>query len=134
MLRLNTRTIKIGNLYLGGKNPITIQSMTNTDSTKVLETFTQVEQLIRTGCEIIRVSVPNESSLKVLLEIKEQTQVPLIADIHFDAGLALNCINKGIDGVRINPGNIGGEEAVSKIIEAAKKANTCIRIGVNSGS
>lgn len=131
---VNTRTIKIGNITLGGGSRIAIQSMTNTDSTKLFETFTQVEQLVRSGCEIVRVSIPNESSLNVLLEIKSKTLIPLIADIHFDSALALSCINKGIDGVRINPGNIGGKEPLAKIIEAAKKAKTCIRIGVNSGS
>jgi len=134
MLRLNTRTIRIGNLILGGSNPIAIQSMTNTDSTKLMETFTQVEQLVRAGCEIVRISVPNESALKVFLEIKSNTEVPLIADIHFDAGLALKCIEKGCAGVRINPGNIGGKEPVTKMIDAAKKSGSCIRVGVNSGS
>ncbi|MCX6112388.1 MAG: flavodoxin-dependent (E)-4-hydroxy-3-methylbut-2-enyl-diphosphate synthase [Proteobacteria bacterium] len=134
MSRLNTRIINMGKVSLGRGNPIAIQSMTNTDSTKLLETFTQVEQLVRAGCEIIRISVPNEKALKVFLEIKPNVEVPLIADIHFDAGLALKCVEKGCAGVRINPGNIGGKESIVKIIDAAKKNKVCIRIGVNSGS
>jgi (E)-4-hydroxy-3-methylbut-2-enyl-diphosphate synthase len=134
MSHANTRVINVGGLRLGGGNPIAVQSMTNTDSTKLLETSTQVEQLLRAGCEIIRISVPNEKALNVFLEIRSKTEVPLIADIHFDASLALKCVAKGCAGVRINPGNIGGKDAVTKIIEAAKKSGTCIRIGVNSGS
>ncbi|MEI6079505.1 MAG: flavodoxin-dependent (E)-4-hydroxy-3-methylbut-2-enyl-diphosphate synthase [bacterium] len=134
MSRNKTRVINIGNVRLGGDNPIVVQSMTNTDSTKLLETSTQVEQLLRAGCEIIRISVPNEHALKVFLEIKNNTEVPLVADIHFDASLALKCVENKCAGVRINPGNIGNQDVVLKIIEAAKKTGTCIRIGVNSGS
>ena len=134
MSRNKTRVINIGNVRLGGDNPIAMQSMTNTDSTKLLETSTQVEQLLRAGCEIIRISVPNEHALKVFLEIKNNTEVPLVADIHFDPSLALKCVENKCAGVRINPGNIGNEDVVLKIIEAAKKSDTCIRIGVNSGS
>ena len=130
----HTRTIKIGRLELGGSNPIRVQSMTNTDSSKFLETWTQVEQLIHSGCEIVRIGVKDEKCLESFIKIKEQTAVPLVADIHFNGELAVECIKKGAAGVRINPGNIGKPEMVEKIIDVAKRSDVCIRIGVNSGS
>lgn len=134
MQKRHTRTVKIGGLTLGANNPIRVQSMTNTDTSKFLETWTQVEQLMLVGCEIIRLGVTDEKSLDSFIKIKSQTDVPLVADIHFNGELAIDCINKGADGVRINPGNIGKPEMVERIIEAAKKTSVCIRIGVNSGS
>jgi len=134
MQKRHTRTIKIGQLKLGGTNPIRVQSMTNTDTSKFLETWTQVEQLVYAGCEIIRLGVTDEKCLDPFIKIKEQTKVPLVADIHFNGELAIECIKRGADGVRINPGNIGKLEMVEKIIDAAKKTDVCIRIGVNSGS
>jgi len=130
-----TRTIKIGGLSVGGKNPIRVQSMTNTNTADAKATLKQVNALVDAGCEIVRLSVKDEAALKGFLEVQKKVAVPLVADIHFDHKLAVKCIQKGCKGVRINPGNIGGIEAVKKVIVAAKaKKNVCIRIGVNSGS
>jgi (E)-4-hydroxy-3-methylbut-2-enyl-diphosphate synthase len=132
---MSTRTIKIGELSVGGKNPIRIQSMTNTDTSDLKATLKQVSALVDAGCEIVRLSVKDAAALKGFLEVQKQVAVPLVADIHFDHKLAVKCIQKGCNGVRINPGNIGGVETVREIIAAAKaKKNVCIRIGVNSGS
>ena len=134
MRRRHTRTIKLGSLKLGGLNPIRVQSMTNTNTAKFLETWTQVEQLVYSGCEIIRIGVTDEKALDCFGKIKKQADVPLVADIHFSGDLAIKCIKKGADGVRINPGNVGKPEMVEKIIAEAKKTDVCIRIGVNAGS
>jgi len=134
MASKKTRTVKVGNVLVGGGNPVRVQSMTNTDTSKFLETFTQVEELIGAGCEIVRLSVPDEKSLISFLKIQSKVDVPLVADIHFNGKLALNCIERGCAGVRINPGNIGRKELVEKMVSAAKKSGTALRIGVNSGS
>lgn len=131
---MKSKAIKLGNLLIGGGNPIRVQSMTNTDTSKFLETFTQVEELIGSGCEIVRLSVVDEKALVSFLKIQSKVDVPLVADIHFDGKLALKCVESGCAGVRINPGNIGSKELVKKIVLAAKESGTAIRIGVNSGS
>jgi len=132
--RRKTREIKIGHLKLGGNNPILVQSMTNTDTKDSKATIDQIKRLEKAGCEIIRVSVPDQESALALKEIKKNISIPLVADIHFDWKMAIESIRNGADKIRINPGNIGDEEKVRLIAEEAKKNNVGIRVGINSGS
>lgn len=132
--RKKTRVVKIGNVSVGGDNPIAIQSMCNTKTADVNATVKQITDLENEGCEIIRVAVPDMTAAEALGEIKRRIHIPLVADIHFDYRLALKAIEMGIDKLRINPGNIGGEDRVKAVVEAAKAKNIPIRIGVNSGS
>jgi len=127
-----TREISIGPLRVGGNNPIRVQSMTNTKTH--VQTLEQVLKLQQSGCEIIRLSVPNKEQLASFIEVKKQAIVPLVADIHYDHELALECLKNGADCVRINPGNIGGADNTAKVINAAKEYKKAIRIGINSGS
>ncbi|MDD2822499.1 MAG: flavodoxin-dependent (E)-4-hydroxy-3-methylbut-2-enyl-diphosphate synthase [Candidatus Daviesbacteria bacterium] len=129
-----TRVVKVGNLKLGGDNPIRIQSMCDTDTRNVKATVKQILELEKAGCEIIRVAIPDMEAAQAIGKIKKQIHIPLVADIHFDYLLALEVIKQGIDKVRINPGNIGSEEKVKAVVEACKKKNIPIRIGVNVGS
>lgn len=129
-----TRTVKVGNLILGGNNPIRIQSMCNTDTRDIKATVKQILKLEKEGCEIIRVAVPDMIAAQAIGKIKKQIHIPLVADIHFDYQLALEVIKQGIDKVRINPGNIGSEKYVKAVVEACQKKNIPIRIGVNVGS
>lgn len=132
--RKKTKKIKIGNKYIGGNAPILIQSMTNTKTSDVEKTINQIKALEKAGCEIIRVSVPDEKSAVALKRIKKEISIPLVADIHFDYRLAIKSIKYGADAIRINPGNIGNEENVKKILNLSKDKNIPIRIGVNLGS
>ncbi|NQV17762.1 MAG: flavodoxin-dependent (E)-4-hydroxy-3-methylbut-2-enyl-diphosphate synthase [Armatimonadetes bacterium] len=132
--RKKTRVIKVGNVPIGGENPIVIQSMTNTDTCDVNRTVEQIRELMIAGCEIIRIAVPSFEAAAAIKQIKRSISIPLIADIHFDYKLALASINSGVDGLRLNPGNIGGYQNVLKVLEAAKVRKIPIRIGVNSGS
>lgn len=132
--RRQTRVIHVGPVAIGGKHPITVQSMTNTDTKDVEATVSQIEELERAGCEIVRVGIPDMPAAEKFGEIKNRTKVPLIADIHFDYRLALRVIEEGVDGLRINPGNIGEKKRVQEVVEAAGKKNIPIRIGVNAGS
>lgn len=134
MNRKNTRKIKIGNIYVGGDSPITIQSMTNTDTRNVDSTVSQILKLEDAGCQIIRCAVPDMEASEALGKILKQIHIPLVADIHFDYKLALNSINNGVSALRINPGNIGSIDRVKAVAEAAKISGVPIRIGVNSGS
>lgn len=129
-----TREIKIGNLYIGGDNPVIIQSMTNTPTEDVEKTVAQIKELEKAGCELVRVTVNTEAAAEAIKEIKKQINIPLVADIHFDYKLALKAMENGIDKLRINPGNIGDDEKVRLVVEKAKELNIPIRIGVNSGS
>ena len=129
-----TKKIKVGNLYIGGNAPVVIQSMTNTDTRDVKKTVTQIKALEKAGCEMVRVAVPDIVAAKALGKIKKQMKIPLVADIHFSSRLALEAINQGIDKLRINPGNIGTEEEIKKVVLAAKKKKIPIRIGINGGS
>lgn len=129
-----TREVKVGNLILGGDNPVRVQSMCSTDTKDIDATVKQILELENEGCEIIRVAVPDMESAKCIGDIKKQINIPLVADIHFDYLLALEAIKQGIDKVRINPGNIGSEEKVKSVVEACKEKNVPIRIGVNVGS
>jgi len=124
----------VGSLAIGGDAPISVQSMTNTDTCDVSATISQIKALEAVGCEIIRVAVPDMESASILGEIKSEISIPLVADIHFDYRLALRAIEEGVDKLRINPGNIGESENVKAVVESAKKKNVPIRIGVNSGS
>lgn len=132
--RRKTRVVKIGDVLIGGDNPIAIQSMCNTKTSDIGATVKQILELEDAGCEIIRVAVPDMEAAEAISEIKKKIHIPLIADIHFDYRLALKAIENGVDKLRINPGNIGGEDRVKAVVEAAKAKSIPIRIGVNSGS
>ena len=132
--RRKTREINIGGVKIGGDNPIAIQSMCNTDTRDVKATVDQIKRLEKAGCEIIRVAVPDMEAAECIRDIKKSIDIPLVADIHFDYRLALRCMEKGIDKIRINPGNIGSADRVKQVADMAKKNGIPIRIGVNSGS
>lgn len=132
--RRKTRAIDVGGVGVGGDNPVRLQSMCNTDTRNQDATLGQIRALAEAGCEIVRLAVPDEEAARALPFIREKSPVPLIADIHFDHRLALTALEAGMDGLRINPGNIGGEEKVDAVVEAARKRGAPIRIGVNSGS
>lgn len=129
-----TRKIYYGNVPVGGGSPITVQSMTNTDTRDAQKTIIQIKELEKAGCDIIRVAVPDMEAAAVIKEIKKNINIPLIADIHFDYKLALESVKNGVDGLRINPGNIGSKDRVKEVIKACKDKKIPIRIGVNSGS
>ena len=134
MLRNETKEVRIGNVVIGGQNPIAIQSMTNTRTEDVEATVAQILKLEAAGCEIIRCTVPTMEAALALKEIKKQIHIPLVADIHFDYKMAIAAIENGADKIRINPGNIGSQERVKAVVDKAKEYNVPIRIGVNSGS
>ena len=129
-----TRTVDVGGVKIGGGNPISIQSMCNTDTRDAEATVRQILALEEAGCEIIRVAVPDAEAADAIAKIKKEIHIPLVADIHFDYRLALKCIENGIDKVRINPGNIGSRDRVKQVADAAKAKGIPIRIGVNGGS
>lgn len=133
-MRENTKTVKIGDKIIGGGNPILIQSMTNTKTEDVNATVTQILQLEKAGCDIIRSTANNEEAAKAFSKIKESIHIPIVADIHFDYRLAILAMEHGADKIRINPGNIGGAENIKKVVDTAKKYHVPIRVGVNSGS
>ena len=132
--RHKTRTVRIGDVAIGGDNPIRIQSMCNTKTENVEATVAQIRALAAAGCEIIRVAVPNEEAASALKDIRRQIKLPLVADIHFDYRLALAAMENGADKIRINPGNIGEDWKLREVVNAAKERNIPIRVGVNSGS
>ena len=132
--KYKSKEVKVGNLILGGDNPVRVQSMCNTLTKNIKATVAQIIELEKEGCEIIRVAVPDIESARAIGEIKKQINIPLVADIHFDHLLALEAIKQGIDKVRINPGNIGSEEKVKSVVRACQEKNVPIRIGVNVGS
>ena len=134
MNRRNSRKIKIGDIYIGGDSPITVQSMTNTDTRNVKATIEQIRGLESAGCDIIRCAVPDMEAAEAITHIAKEINIPLVADIHFDYRLALNAIKNGVSALRINPGNIGSMERVKMVAEHAMNAGIPIRIGVNSGS
>lgn len=134
MHRNHTRVITIGDRQIGGGNPILIQSMTNTKTEDVEATVRQILELEEAGCEIIRCTVPCQEAAKALGRIKSQIHIPLVADIHFDYRMAIAAIENGADKIRINPGNIGGQERIQAVVEAARQRSVPIRVGVNSGS
>ncbi|WP_411170536.1 flavodoxin-dependent (E)-4-hydroxy-3-methylbut-2-enyl-diphosphate synthase [Clostridium sp. MB05] len=134
MERKQTRKVKVGSCYLGGDAPVSIQSMTNTDTRDVEATLNQINTLYKAGCDIIRCAVPDMKAAEALKGICAASPIPVVADIHFDYKLALAAVENGVSALRINPGNIGSTEKVKIVAEAAKSKNIPIRIGVNSGS
>ena len=134
MFRDKTKEIRIGNVKIGGGNPVAIQSMTNTKTEDVDSTVSQILRLEAAGCDIIRCAVPTMEAAEALKEIKKQIHIPLVADIHFDYRLAVAAIENGADKIRINPGNIGAKERVCAVVDKAKEYGVPIRVGVNSGS
>ncbi len=134
ILRRKTRQISIGSVKVGGDAPVTVQSMTKTDTRDVRKTIYQIHQLEAAGCEIVRVAVVDRRAALAISEIKKKIRIPLIADIHFHASLALEAMASGADGLRINPGNIGGRDRLKTVALEAKARSIPIRIGVNAGS
>lgn len=134
MNRKNTRAVNVGGVIVGGNHPIVIQSMTNTSTEDVAQTVNQILELEREGCQIVRLAIPTQEAAIAVKEIKKKVNIPLVADIHFNHILALEVMKNGIDALRINPGNIGGEEKVKAVIRMAKEKKIPIRIGVNGGS
>ncbi len=134
MYRNDTKVVRIGDRVIGGGNPILIQSMTNTKTDDVAATVAQIQRLAAAGCDIIRCTVPDLAAARAIAEIKKQTAIPLVADIHFDYKMAVAAIENGADKIRINPGNIGSREKVAEVVRAARERDIPIRIGVNSGS
>ncbi len=132
--RRQTKQIMIGRIAIGGGAPVAVQSMTKTDTHDVEATVAQIRRLEKAGCEIVRLAVPDGRAAKALPEIKSRVSLPVIADIHFDYRLALASLEAGVDGLRLNPGTIGGADKIRKVVGAAKERKVPIRIGVNSGS
>ena len=134
MERRLTRQLEVGKVKVGGTAPIAVQSMTNTKTSDPVATLEQINRLAEAGCDIVRCAVPDMAAAEGLKTIVAESPIPVIADIHFDYKLALAAIEAGVDGLRLNPGNIGGNDRVAAVVEAAKKRNIPIRIGVNAGS
>lgn len=132
--RRKSKEISIGNVKIGGNSLISVQSMCNTDTRDVKSTLNQINELSEKGCELVRLAVLNQDAADAIKDIVKKSPVPLIADIHFDYKLAIQCINNGIDALRLNPGNIGKRENVEKVVTLAKQQQIPIRIGVNAGS
>lgn len=132
--RKKTKVIHVGQVAVGGNNPVSVQSMTKTDTRDVASTVRQIKSLEKCGCEIIRIAVPDIDAAKALGKIKSSVAIPIIADIHFDWKLALEAVRQGIDGLRINPGNIGARWKVEEVVASANDRGIPIRIGVNAGS
>ena len=134
MERRKTRQIQLGNVKIGGGAPVAVQSMTNTHTDDAAATLAQINRLAEAGCDIVRCAVPDMAAAEGLKEIVKKSPIPVIADIHFDYKLALAAVDAGVSGLRLNPGNIGGEDKVRAVVEAVKPLNIPIRIGVNAGS
>lgn len=132
--RRKTRQIQVGTVCVGGDSPVSVQSMTNTDTKNVEETVAQIVRLQDGGCDIVRVAVLDQEAARALRAIQDNIAIPLIADIHFDYRLAVAAMENGADGIRINPGNLGGEEKIALVVAAARQHRVPIRVGVNSGS
>jgi len=133
-MRKLTKEVSVGNIKIGNNNKITVQSMTTTDTRDIKATIKQIKELEDAGCDIVRVAVVDMDAARAIKEIKKEIKIPIIADIHFDYKLALESIESGVDGVRINPGNIGDTEKVRKVVKKCREKNLKIRIGVNGGS
>ena len=134
-IRRATKIVKIKDKAIGGNNDILIQSMTNTETADYKATIRQIKALEDAGCDIVRITVPDIASVETIKKIKEEgVKIPIVADIHFDYRIALECVKAGIDKIRINPGNIGEEWKIKEVADACKSAGVPIRIGVNSGS
>lgn len=133
-MRRKTKEVRIGNIKIGGDNPIAVQSMLNTPASDPEACVKQAKQLEKAGCEIIRTAVPNLDCVKTVYALKENINVPIVADIHFDYKIALECAEAGVDKIRINPGNIGSDDRVKAVADKCREKNIPIRVGVNSGS
>ncbi|MGF7397189.1 flavodoxin-dependent (E)-4-hydroxy-3-methylbut-2-enyl-diphosphate synthase [Thermoanaerobacterium thermosaccharolyticum] len=133
-MRKKTKEVRIGNIYIGGNNPIAVQSMTNTDTKDIKKTVNQIRDLQNAGCDIVRVAVLDFEAANAIKEIKKEINIPIVADIHFNYRLAIEAIKNGADKIRINPGNIGGEDKLKLVADAAEDSGIPIRVGVNSGS
>jgi (E)-4-hydroxy-3-methylbut-2-enyl-diphosphate synthase len=133
-MKKRTRAIHLGKVQIGGGAPVSVQAMTKTDTRNTGLTVRQIRRLERAGCDIVRVAVPDREAARNLASIKRAISIPLVADIHFDYRLALEALRQGVDGLRINPGNIGGADRVKAVVEAARERSVPIRIGVNTGS
>lgn len=134
MTRRISKQLRIGNVTVGGDAPIVVQSMTKTDARDIPATINQIKELEDSGCEIVRLAVPDREAAESLAAIRRSVSLPLIADIHFDYRLALAALRAGVDGLRLNPGNIGDKEQIARVVAAAKEREVPIRIGVNAGS
>ncbi len=134
IVRRQTRQIHVGNVAIGGGAPISVQSMTNTDTADVAATVAQIRRLEAAGCEIIRVAVPDMKAAEAIRAIRDEISIPLIADIHFDSRLAVAAVEHGAQAIRINPGNLGGEKMLARVVAAVRLHKVPIRVGVNSGS
>lgn len=134
MEKIKTKVVKVGDVLIGGDNPISIQSMTNTVTKDIEASVAQILALEEAGCDLVRAAISDMEDARAIVEIKKKINIPLIADIQYDYKLALAAVEHGADGLRINPGNIGSMDRVEKIVEACKKADISIRIGVNAGS
>lgn len=132
--RRSTRQVRVGSVSVGGGAPVSVQSMCNTDTRDVAATLAQIRRLARAGCEIVRLAVPDAPAADALAGVRAQTHMPLVADIHFDHRLALAALDAGVDGLRLNPGNIGASWKVGEVVRAARERAVPIRIGVNAGS
>ena len=132
--RRKTPRVKIGNIYIGGNEPIAVQSMLNRRSDDFEGSVAQAKQLEAAGCDIVRAAVPDMKAVRLISELKNNISIPVVADIHFDYKLALECVSAGVDKIRINPGNISSEDRVKAVADACRNAGVPIRIGVNSGS
>jgi (E)-4-hydroxy-3-methylbut-2-enyl-diphosphate synthase len=133
-MQRNSRQIKIGSVSVGGGAPVTVQSMTKADTRDVSATVAQIKSLEKAGCDIVRLAVPDMDAALALGKIKKQTKIPIVSDIHFDYRLALEAVRQGVDGMRINPGNIGAKYRIKAVVDAVRERGIPIRIGVNSGS
>jgi (E)-4-hydroxy-3-methylbut-2-enyl-diphosphate synthase len=133
-IREKTKIVKVANLIIGGNAPVSVQSMTTTDTKDVITTINQIKEMENVGCELVRIAIPDLESCRSIPLIKKEINIPLVADIHYDYKLALKSIDLGIDGLRINPGNIKDKEKIKLIIESAKGRNIPLRCGINSGS
>lgn len=134
VMRRNTRQIQVGSVAVGGTALVSVQSMCNTDTRDVAATVAQIHDLEAAGCELVRCAVPDQAAAETLGAIRSGISIPLIADIHFDYQLALDSLKAGVDGLRLNPGNIGAEWKVAEVVKACSERNVPIRIGVNAGS
>ena len=132
--RKKTRKIRLGTVTVGGRSPVTVQSMTKTDTRDAGATIRQIRALVREGCEIVRLAVPDMKAARALGKIRAAVDVPLVADIHFDWRLALEALAEGVDGLRINPGNIGARWKIKQVVSALKERDVPLRVGVNAGS
>ena len=133
-MRNTTKKVRVGSIYIGGGEPVAIQSMTNVDSHDEKALIDQITELKNAGCQIVRIAIPDGAAIETFAKVKKATDMPLVADIHFDYRLAIGAIKAGADKIRINPGNIGDEERVRAVVTEAKSAGIPIRVGVNSGS